>query len=1600
MLQKIGKILILLIVTVTIGYFVAPTFAELVQNAFQGNKLTSGLMGSWSFDGKYLDTSLGSAEVRDTSGKAHHGDWQNHATTTGIGRIGQAIELDGTDDRVSVADTDDLDFTGTDDFTISLWVRPTASSTFTSASGYSATSTYYFNAYNIGTAWDTSPAQMTDGILTNYASHAANAALKSQRLTASEATATTTGAVPNNVKIRVYGYVAANDDIQINPYFSGTTAGATTNIWDAGTGGAWSPYYNITNDANAPGTWTWTDVIDLDVDVVDERVSGNDTAYASQAEVQVGYDVPSSFEYTTPDATSTILSKADGTSGGYKLYIEDDGDICFAIDDDGTWGPEDSACTSGTDYYTTDQWHHVVLQKDGGTGIYLYVDDMETAAGSDITLTATGDLSNASALYFGEDGEGTYDNYTGSLDEVNIYDKLLDVDDRRRLDLFGSTFNINASQKGKLTDGLIGYWTLDGSDTNAQAGIPFIKNVLEQFSFGTTSPEAATSSNAIITGLTSSKFGRGMITGDWNDDGIIDIAIGAQQDATFDGRVYVFYGDGTGTFPTSVSSADVTITGEITSALGLALASGDYNADNIDDLVVGAYAYNGNQGRVYIFYGGSLGANLTAGSDEDVTISGESTSEFTISLTTGDYNADNKDDLAIGARDYNSNQGRTYIFYGGSLGANLTAGTDDDVTMSGESSSEFGTAVETGDYNGDNVDDLAVGAYAYNTNQGRTYIFHGGSLGSSLTAGTDDDVTISGESSSRFGASVSSGDYNSDNVDDLAVGAYAYNTNQGRTYIFQGGSLGSSLTAGIDEDVTMTGETSSQYGIYAITDDFDTDGIDDLVVGANNYNSNQGRAYFYYPSVGYSATSSSLSPILGRIGQGLTFNGTNDYASVGDMTDASAVKTLTFWIKADDTTIRGIIDMTTSARIELDGSSQITATGWTSPIYYVDTISGSRTIDTDWRHIVITSSTGVSPDDFEIGRANGSFFNGILDEVRLYDKVLSQDEINALYKQGGTLVLNAPMDERQSRGLLAAWSFNGPRIRGTDVHDSSEPIPPLEFGISGAATSSSGAGAATLRHAATDGIYWYGVGSDDTPDFRLEKRRLLDGAQCATASVCGVEFGTGGVVTGASASRGARAVVTDGTYLWIAGYEDSGTVWRIEKRRASDGALCTSGNCGTEFGTGGVQMGLATTYNARAATKDDTYLYVAGLDTSNNFDIEKRRLLDGAACTAANCGTEFGSNGLVNGLAVSQSVYGITTDGTYLYVVGHDVNNDARVEKRRNSDGALCTTANCGTEFGTGGIATSSANSIVWYDIAIDDTYMYLIGTRSSGNEMYIEKRSLSTGALDTGFGTSGYINGVSDSRGIDSSIAIDDVYLYASFYMTGAGWRTEKRRLSDGDLCTTANGCDPRWGSGGYRTSDSSSNIPYHILVEGSFLYVGGYNDDGDWLWEKRYNTARDGTLVDGLTGGEDGVSSGSVPAIGRLGQALFFNGTTDYVSVGSVSGTLKSVSFWIKADDTTTRDVIDINGTQKINLDGSSQITGTSWTTPTYYVDGTSGNRPIDTDWHHVVITTGTGISPTNVEFGRVASSYFDGKLDEIRFYDYELSKDEITKLYLQGS
>jgi len=188
--------------------------------------------------------------------------------------------------------------------------------------------------------------------------------------------------------------------------------------------------------------------------------------------------------------------------------------------------------------------------------------------------------------------------------------------------------------------------------------------------------------------------------------------------------------------------------------------------------------------------------------------------------------------------------------------------------MTGNAAADnLGFAVSTaGDINNDGYDDIIIGARGKNSNQGAVYVIYGGEesafLNIDLSTTSLDPLTtgftiIGNAIGDYFGYSVSTaGDINNDGYDDILVGAHGKNSFQGAAYVIYGGKKSAmshwDFSSGATLDPTLTGfmitgnAAGDYFGLVSTAGDINNDGYDDIIVGAQGKNSNQGAAYVIY----------------------------------------------------------------------------------------------------------------------------------------------------------------------------------------------------------------------------------------------------------------------------------------------------------------------------------------------------------------------------------------------------------------------------------------------------------------------------------------------------------------------------------------------------------------------------------------------------------------------------------------------------------------------------------------------------------------------------------------------------------------------------------
>jgi hypothetical protein len=360
--------------------------------------------------------------------------------------------------------------------------------------------------------------------------------------------------------------------------------------------------------------------------------------------------------------------------------------------------------------------------------------------------------------------------------------------------------------------------------------------------------------------------------GDVDGDGLSDIAISgylSDQGGHNAGKTYILLGaslGGRGTM--SLEGADHVFVGEgRQDRLGHSIhGAGDVDGDGLQDIVTGAYGFDGvgeESGKVYVVLASSLlgRPELQFPEDSDFSWEGEAAGDEAgyLHSPAGDLDGDGLGDFMTTAQ---RNQeggvglapsgehgaGKIYVFMGGDLDLGEVGSTyslaDVDRAWLGETGDDavgYGTN-GVGDFDGDGVDDVMTASYANNEggeNAGKTYVMTGASMGSpgtrSLSEAAYGFTGASAGDWSGFGAGPA-GDFDRDGLADIIIGGMWHTGSmlgQGAGYLVLSGSLSGPGTYSLnDADHIFAGEAELDTAGYKLagTGDMNGDGMPDLMV--------------------------------------------------------------------------------------------------------------------------------------------------------------------------------------------------------------------------------------------------------------------------------------------------------------------------------------------------------------------------------------------------------------------------------------------------------------------------------------------------------------------------------------------------------------------------------------------------------------------------------------------------------------------------------------------------------------------------------------------------------------------------------------------------
>jgi hypothetical protein len=374
--------------------------------------------------------------------------------------------------------------------------------------------------------------------------------------------------------------------------------------------------------------------------------------------------------------------------------------------------------------------------------------------------------------------------------------------------------------------------------------------------------------------------------GDFNGDGRTDVALAAafadgpdnaRPDA---GEVYIFLGpfEPGETLDAAAGQQSATVYGaRAGDQTGRALATGDFDGDGIDDLMVGSPTADGpsgdrpDAGRVDVIFGSrSMGVEeklLDLAESSPFTVHGASTGDLAgFSIDTANLNEDTASDLVIGAfwaagpADLRPMAGEVYVMHGGPGRRNSTIDlslSSADITVTGAVAADrLGEGVAAGDISGDGLDDLVLPApfatSADNVGEaGRTYVLLS-PLPSSVDLRTYGPAAIifGIDEGDQLGHVTVVGDVDGDEREDILLTAVSADGPlngvdlAGEAVVILNRSLKTAINGSPGEaDYVIYGANQEdRLGRSAAIGDIDGDGVSEILIGAPGVAGTDGAA--------------------------------------------------------------------------------------------------------------------------------------------------------------------------------------------------------------------------------------------------------------------------------------------------------------------------------------------------------------------------------------------------------------------------------------------------------------------------------------------------------------------------------------------------------------------------------------------------------------------------------------------------------------------------------------------------------------------------------------------------------------------------------------
>ena len=1044
--------LIVIIAIITVGTWMYFTFVSQANVEFgatgrANSTLTEGLVGHWTFDGPDVDWSDTGAEIRDISGNSNHGD----ASTSGMstanatsGVLGQGMAFDGVDSRVRVPSSGDIPSVLNplgNDFSASVWFRISENTStpgdwdYILSCGFPQSSAsrhgYYIrygnqlsvisfngvNENNIGFSiqsdgvsvrqWQLATVVREDNSFLLY--------LDGQLVGSDTATGIIDCTVNNITGARAFAIgnlpyasstvspIGSLDDVRI--YNRALSAEEVQELYELGADKLQVNTNTSQKDWYDP-SWPYREKITIDSDHIDSELQ-DFPVYIDLSTLSSGFwntvqNGGGDIRITTKDGTTEVpreIVSADTTTDTGELhfkspFLSDTQDSTFYIYyGNSTASDYATSATYGAENVWDDDF--VLVSHDGGGTDSTSNNNDGTGYGGVSIGTATGQVGGATEF----DGGGDY---------------IDTVDDP--LDITGNEMNI-------------GFWMK--VDTDDAQGITSNENTGTSFGYRVF---LWTGRDIIFDIGNGSGYGRVRCDECFALDEWIYVT------ALYDGLDLTLYTNGSELLTGDSWTDNITATDYATRIGGIANYSGRNLDGNLDEFRISSTARTAdwisaeyeNQNSPNTFYVPGGEETYLTGIDTGLV------GHWTFDGPDVDWSATGTE-----IRDISGNGNHGDASTSGMSTANATGG----VLGQGMAFDGVGDKVNVGNSiqfdEGDNFSFsiwFKTTSSAPQANANRAVSQWNQQYGIGLSFATKHNLCFSfrTETFTATTWNCKGSDLN-DNIwhhavgsinrqtgmietfiDGVSIGATDYSTelvgtfNGGRSFGIGYGEDSSGFNGSLD-DVRIYNRALSAEEVQELYEL----GADKLVVNKTPPRAEDGLVghwTFDGPDVDWSDTGTEIRDISGNgnhgdastsgmstanatsgvLGQGLAFNGSSDEVAIGDT--SIDTKTLILWIKPDSLT-ESILELDSTTTIELNSGSLQTA-GFTDPTHFINGSKADHINTLDWIFLALTTDTAIDTTDLTLGSVGGTdFFSGSMDSVRLYDRVLTHEEIFRLYTQ-------------------------------------------------------------------------------------------------------------------------------------------------------------------------------------------------------------------------------------------------------------------------------------------------------------------------------------------------------------------------------------------------------------------------------------------------------------------------------------------------------------------------------------------------------------------------------------------------------------------------